>query len=468
MSNRFDLIIRGGTVVTTAGVAKYDIGVSGGRIAALAERLGDAERVVDATGRLVMPGGVDSHCHIEEPPEGDSTISGNFETETASAVTGGTTSIVCFAVQKVGTPMRTVVDDYRRRAAASRIDYGFHMIVTQATDDLVAELPSLISEGNRSIKVFTTYELFRIGDADIIRLMEVARDNRALMCIHAENDEAIRYTTARLIREGRTAVKYHPASKPIEFEAEAIRRMSTYAGMVGAPALFFHLSGGAAAEEVRRAAEHDPMIFGETCPQYLVFTAEDLDRPGREGERFVFSPAPRTKADQEALWRYIRTGVVSIVSSDHAPFFSVDADGKPLPGPRPFNAIPNGIPGIGARLPLLFSEGVAKGRISLEKFVAVTASNPARLFGLAPRKGSIAVGADADLVIWDPEETRVVTNAHFNHANDYSPYEGMTVQGWPQTAFLRGVQAFADGKVVAPKGTGRYLAQSPYRTPTLS
>ncbi|MBN9073427.1 MAG: dihydropyrimidinase [Rhizobiales bacterium] len=468
MQKRFDLIIRGGTVVTTAGVGKYDIGVSDGRIVALAEHLGDAERVVDATGRLVLPGGVDTHCHIEEPPEGGYTISGTFETETASALTGGTTSIVSFAVQEPGRSMRSVVEDYRRRASASRIDYGFHMIVMRATDELLGELPSLIAEGNRSIKVFTTYEMFRIGDGDIIRLMEVARDNRALMCIHAENDEAIRYARGLLERDGKTAVKYHPASKPIEFEAEAIRRLSTYAEMVGAPAHFFHLSGGAAADEVRRANQRNPMIFGETCAQYLVFTAADLDRPGREGEKFVFSPAPRTKQDQEELWRHIRTGTISIISSDHAPFLSVGEDGKPIPGPRPFTAMPNGIPGIGARLPLIFSEGVAKGRISLEKFVAITASNPARLFGLAPRKGSIAIGADADLVIWDAEEVRVVQNSDFNHANDYSPYEGMTVQGWPQMTFVRGELALQDGKVLLPRGSGRHIPAAPFSIPTLS
>ncbi|SJM34459.1 dihydropyrimidinase [Mesorhizobium delmotii] len=468
MQNRFDLVIRGGTVVTTADVGKYDVGVRDGRIVALAEHLGDAERVVDATGRLVMPGGVDTHCHIEEPPEGGPTISGTFETETASAITGGTTSMVSFAIQEPGRSMRAVIDDYRRRAAASRIDYGFHMIVTRATDELLGELPSLIAEGNRSIKVFTTYEMFRIGDTDIVRLMEVARDNRALMCIHAENDDAIRYTTERLKREGKTAVKYHPASKPIEFEAEAIRRLSTYAEMVAAPAHFFHLSGGAAADEVRRGNQRNPMIFGETCPQYLVFTAEDLDRPGREGEKFVFSPAPRMKHDQEELWRHIRTGTISIISSDHAPFLSIGEDGKPLPGPRPFTSIPNGIPGIGARLPLIFSEGVAKGRISLEKFVAITASNPARLFGLAPRKGSIAIGADADLVVWDPEEVRVVRNSDFNHANDYSPYEGMTVQGWPQMTFVSGELAMKEGKVLRLRGEGRYLPAAPFRMPTLS
>lgn len=461
----FDLVIRGGTVATCSEVAKCDIGVKEGRIVALADRLTNAARVIDAAGHYVTPGGVDTHCHIEEPAAGDEVIAGSFETETASAIAGGTTTIIPFVVQQTDLTMRQSVDAYKLKAMRSRIDFSFHLIITDAKPSILNELPSLIQEGNRSLKVFTTYELYRLDDAAILDVLRVAKQNDALVCVHAENDAGIRYLTAKLLADGKTAAKYHAESRPIEFEAEAIRRIATFAALVDTPVQFFHVSGAAAVNEVASAIQKSPKVFGETCPQYLVFTAEDLGRDGGEGEKFVFSPPARTTNDQLALWAAIRSGVLNIISSDHCPLHHFQPNWPTERGARPFTKIPSGIPGIGARLPVLFSEGVAKGRISLERFVAITATNPARLHGLAPRKGTIAIGSDADLIIWDAEKRQTVTNADWHHANDFTPYEGIEIQGWPEMTIVGGEIGFKDGAVLRDSGRGSYIARGPFQLP---
>jgi dihydropyrimidinase len=460
----YDLVIRGGTVATAADVVRSDVGVAGGRVVALGERLaGGGSREIDATGRLVLPGGVDSHCHIEQPPVGGVDNADTFASATASAAAGGTTTVICFSSQTKGGAVTEELRDYHRKAKRSLIDYGFHLIITDPSDAVLAELPPLIEEGHRSLKIFMTYDSSVLNDAEVLRVLAVARKHGAFVTVHAENHEAIRFLTEALVAAGLTAPKYHAWAKPMPVEREAVHRVIAFAELLDVPIQIFHVSGAEAAEEIHRAQRRGLKVFGETCPQYLVLTADDLDRPGFEGAKFLCSPAPRTAADQEALWGYIRTGVLGVVSSDHAPYRYDDPRGKKVRGEgAPFSVVPNGVPGLATRLPVLFSEGVGKGRIDLSTFVAATATNPAKLFGLHPRKGTIAVGADADIAIWDPEKRVTITNAMLHHRVDYTIYEGMEVRGWPVATLSRGEVVVEDGAIRAEPGRGRFLPRGPY------
>ena len=458
----YDLIIRNGAVATTDGSFEADIGVRGGVIVALAQGLaGTAAEEVDAAGMLVLPGGVDTHTHIDQPPEGAVRQCDDFAAATTSAAAGGTTTVVCFAWQLPGTSLAAEVAAYHQRAAAARVDYAFHLTITDPTDTVLRdELPALIAAGNSSIKIFMTYAGSRLSDAQVLEVLEAARANGALVCVHAEDDALIGHLTRRLIAEGKVSPKYFPQSKPILGEAEAIRRIATYAELLDVPVHIFHVSGAEAAAEVERAQRRGVRLSAETCPQYLTFTAADLDRPGFEGAKLMFGPPPRSPQDHEALWRALRRGVLSVISSDHAPMRFDDPQGKKVAGEgAPFDRVPNGVPGIATRMRLIFSEGVAKGRIGIGEFVALTATRPAKLFGLYPRKGAIAIGSDADLVLWDPAHRGILTHAELWDANDYSPYEGMEVTGKPMITWLRGRRVHAGGRPVGGPGGGRFLAR---------
>ncbi|WP_375459429.1 dihydropyrimidinase [uncultured Enterovirga sp.] len=457
-----DLVIRGGTVVTGTDAVLTDVGVSDGLVTAIGRDLGPAEETVDATGMLVMPGGVDSHVHLDQPPVGAEMCDG-FDTGTASAAAGGTTTVVAFAWQTKGSSLLATVADYHQRANQARVDYAFHMTITDPTPTVLKEeLPLLVAEGNRSIKIFLTYDGVRVDDAQAIRILAEARRNGALVCVHAEHHDLLAWLTEQLVAAGLTAPKYHPWAKPMVVEREAVHRIIALAEALDVPIQVFHVSGAESAEEIARAQARGLKVWGETCPQYLVLTAEDLDRPDFEGAKFVFGPPARTKADQEALWRYMRRGVIEVVSSDHSPT-RFDATGKKIAGENaPFHKIPNGIPGLAARLPVLFTEGVSKGRIDVQTFVRLVSTNPARLFGLHPRKGTIAVGSDADVVIFDPHKSVTLTNAAMHHGGDFTPYEGYRTQGYPVATYLRGKLVFDGQEVVGPAGQGRYLARDLY------
>jgi dihydropyrimidinase len=459
----YDLVIRGGTVVTAADVVRCDVGIAGGRVVALAERLTGGARAIDAGGKLVLPGGVDSHCHIEQPPVGGVDNADSFASATASAAAGGTTTVICFSSQAKGGTVTAELRDYHRKAGRALIDYGFHLIVADPSDAVLAELPPLIEEGHRSLKIFMTYDTSVLNDVEVLRVLALARKHGALVTVHAENHDAIKFLTAALVEAGLTAPKYHAWSKPMPVKREAVHRVIALAELLDVPIQIFHVSGAEAAEEIHRAQQRGLKVFGETCTQYLVLTADDLDRPGFEGAKYICSPAPRTRADQEALWGYLRTGVLGVVTSDHAPYRYDDPRGKKVRGEdAPFSVVPNGVPGLEARLPVLFSEGVVKGRIDLPTFAAVTATNAAKLFGIHPQKGTIAVGSDADLAIWDPEKRVTITNALLHHQVDYTIYEGLEVQGWPEVTLSRGEVVCEDGEIRAEPGRGRFLARGPY------
>lgn len=460
----YDVLVRNGDVLLPSGQERCDIGIKGGRIAAIGRGLGGAGRVIDAGGKLVLPGGIDSHCHIEEPPKGEVHSGDTFTSATSSAAAGGTTTVISFAVQAKGDPIAANVRAYAEKARQKAlIDYCFHIVIADPNEQAMAELPGLIAEGHRSIKIFMTYDSVFLDDGELLRVMAAVRRNKALLTIHAENHAAIKFMTEALGEAGLTGTLHHAWAKPIVVEREAVHRAIALAELLDVPIQIFHVSGDEPAREIERAQARGLKVHGETCPQYLFLTIDDLDRPAFEGAKYLCSPALRTPADQEALWDHLRRGVLGIVTSDHAPFRFDDPHGKKVNGTdAPFAAIPNGVPGLETRLPLLFSEGVGKGRIDLQTFAAITAGNAAELFGLADRKGRIAEGLDADLAIWDPQKRVTITNDILHHAMDYTPYEGMTVTGWPVTTLSRGEPVWDDGTIVAEPGRGRFLERAPY------
>lgn len=462
----FDLVIRNGTVTTAADVFKADIGIKDGRIAAIADQITDGARSIDASGKLVLPGGIDAHCHLDQPQAPGLAAKGarmadGFRSGSLSAAFGGTTTIVPFCVQHRGVSLTAAVDDYHRRAdGQSYIDYAFHLIVSDPTPAVLGqELPALIRRGHTSLKVYMTYDAMRLTDREILDVFDTARAEKAIVLIHAENHEIIGWLAERLEKANRTKPVEHARSRPLPIEREATHRAVTLAEIVGIPLVVVHVSGGEPLEEIRRARERGHVVIAETCPQYLLLTEQDLDMPDMLGAKAMCSPPPRDRAAQAALWRGIEDGTIDIFNSDHAPY-RFDADGKLKDGQNaPFRAVANGIPGLETRLPILFSEGVVKGRIDLQRFVALTATNNAKLYGLYPRKGTIAVGTDADIVLWDPERRVTITNDLLHHNVDYTPFEGLEIQGWPQTVVSRGEIIIEDGELTGAPGRGRFLTQ---------
>jgi len=459
----YDLVIAGGTVVTPADMFRADIGIIGEHVAAIGTNL-KGERRVDADGLWVMPGGVDTHCHIEQLQEAGSADEESFVTGSTAALAGGTTSVITFSTQFKGGGLTAPLAEYRRRAAQAMVDYSFHQIITDATDDVIfREVPEIVAQGVRSLKVFLTYDPLHLDDRQFLRVLAAARRTGALVTVHCENYEAIRWRTAALLADGRTAPKYHAWSRPSMIEREATHRAIALAEMVDQPIQIFHVSCPEVAEEIERAQRRGVKVWGETCPQYFVLTAADMDRPGFEGAKFMCSPAPRDKAASEGLWDVVKRGTLDVISSDHSGWGYDTPAGKRVNGnDASFRDIPNGVPGLTARLPLIFSEGISVGRIDPCTFVRLTATNPARLFGLYPRKGTIAPGTDADLVLWDPNRKVTLNNAVMQHIIDYTPYDGMEVTGWPVVTVRRGEVVMRHGKVQAEPGTGRFLARDPY------
>lgn len=456
----FDLVIRNGHLATASEEMNCDIGVTDGVITALGRKLGAGRTEIDATGRIVLPGGIDAHCHLDQPMTDGTVMADDFESGTISAAFGGTTTVIPFACQLKGQGLRDVVDDYHGRAAGKAvIDYAFHLILSDPTEQMLGQdLPALIHDGYTSFKIYMTYDDMKLNDRQILDILAVARREGAMTMIHAENSDVIGWLTDQLEQAGRTAPKYHAASRPPVAEREATHRAAALAEIVDAPILIVHVSGADAIEQIRAAQFRGVHVYGETCPQYLFLTAEDLGLDGFEGAKCICSPPPRDKSNQQAVWNALRNGTFQVFSSDHAPFRYDDTKGKAIHGrDASFRYIPNGIPGLETRLPLLFSEGVGKGRIDLQQFVALTATNPAKMYGLYPRKGTLAVGADADITIWNPDREVTITNAALHHNVDYTPYEGMRVTGWPETTISRGELVCADGGLMVKPGRGEFL-----------
>jgi dihydropyrimidinase len=457
----FDTVVRNGTVVTASDRMRCDVGIRDGRIAALGVGLAEGAHEIDASDRLVLPGGVEGHCHIEQLSSFGLMNADDFYSATVSAVFGGTTTVIPFAAQQKGQSLRQAVAEYHERARPKAvIDYGYHLIVSDPTEQVLGqELPALIADGFTSFKVYMTYDALRLDDYQMLEVLHTARRHGAFVMVHAENHDMIRWLSDRLLEGGHRAPKFHAMSHSRGGEGEATRRAIDLSRLVDVPMLVVHVSSAQAMDAIRAAQSQGLKVHGETCPQYLFLTADDLDRDGLEGAKFCCSPPPRDVADQEAIWRGLANGTFQVFSSDHAPY-RFDDSGKLRAGPNPsFKQIANGVPGIELRLPLLFSEGVGKGRIDIHRFVALTATNVARLYGLAPRKGSIAVGADADLAIWDPEREVTITHDLLHDNVGYTPYEGRTITGWPVTVLSRGRVAVDQGELKVARGSGQFLAR---------
>lgn len=462
-----DLVIRNARVATASDTFGCDIGIRAGRIALLGEGLPPGRREIDAAGRTVTPGGVDAHCHLDQPMEGPAKMADDFVTGTRSAACGGTTTVIPFAAQMKGESLAAAVLDYHGRAEGKAcIDYAFHLIVSDPTPQvLTQELPALIGQGYTSFKVYMTYDDLKLDDAQILDVLDVARQHGALAMVHAENADCIEWLTKRLEAAGRAAPRWHAHARPMLVEREATHRAIALSELVDVPILVVHVSGREAIEQIRWARGQGLSIFAETCPQYLFLTAEDLGIDDSYlGARCICSPPPRDKANQQRIWEGLSDGLFTVFSSDHAPFRYEDPQGKKPGGEEvPFRHIPNGIPGLETRLPLLYSEGVLGGRITLQKFVELTATNPAKAYGLHPRKGTIAVGSDADLVVWDEREQKIA-NHQLHHAVDYTPYEGMSLKAWPGLTLSRGEVVWDGKSFTGQAGRGRFL---PCGTPSL-
>ena len=471
----FDLVIRGGTVVTAADTVRADVGVRGGRILAVGTDLAPGQTEVDAAGLLVMPGGIDSHVHLAQPAFGGPAMADGFESGTRSAIAGGNTTVLPFALQPRGASLRTSVVDYHKEAdGKSFCDYGFHLIISDPTSTVLGqELPSLVDDGYSSFKVFMTYEDLVLNDRQILDVFDCARGCGALVMVHCEGYDAIRFMTEKLEQAGKKAPYYHAVSRPESVEREATHRAISHAQLTDVPIMIVHVSGREAMEQLRWAQQKGLKVYGETCPQYIALTAEDLKglNMDESGGKYVCSPPPRDHASWEAIWEGIETGVFQTFSSDHCPFFYEGSQGKLNPKARTsFKWVPNGIPGVETRLQILFSEGVVSGRISLNQFVALTSTNHAKMYGLYPRKGSIAPGFDADIVLWDPNRKEAIRQELMHHGADYTPYEGIAVTGWPVMTFLRGKKVMEEGRIFGEPGDGVFLKRdlSPYAKPAIS
>lgn len=460
MSASFDLVIRNARAVTASDTFVTDIAIQNGTIVQLGQGLAQGQREIDAAGRTVTPGGVDGHCHIDEITSGIVRMADDFDSGTRSAACGGTTTIVPFAAQQRGQSLLAAVEAYRARAVdKAHIDYAFHLIITDPTPEVLAqELPALIAQGFTSFKVYMTYDDLKLQDKQILEVLAVAREHKAMAMIHAENADCIAWLTERLKAAGRTAPRYHAQARPMLVEREATHRAIALAELVDVPILIVHVSGREAMEQIQWARAHGLQVFAETCPQYLFLSAEDLGiDDSYQGARCVCSPPPRDKSNQEAIWRGLQNGLFTVFSSDHAPFRFDGEQGKHPQGQEvSFDHIPNGIPGLETRLALLYSEGVLAGRITAQRFVELTATNPAKAFGLHPRKGTIAIGSDADLVIWQ-EGDYTVANRRLHHNVDYTPYEGRALKAWPGLTIARG-QVVWDGQFQPQPGRGQLIA----------
>ncbi|MBV8850591.1 MAG: dihydropyrimidinase [Methylobacteriaceae bacterium] len=455
----FDIVIRNGTIVTATDTTRADVAIAGGTIAAIGRGLESGKREIDASGKYVMPGGIDAHAHIEQLTASGLLNSDNFESATKSAALGGTTTVLCFAAQHVGMSLTKVVEDYHALAQRGAvIDYAFHMILADPREEVLRdELPPLIEAGHSSLKVFMTYDRLRVDDMQLLDVLMAARENKALVLVHAENHGMITWLSKRLLAKGYTAPRYHAVSHPRLGEVEAFTRLIAFAEFIDQPIMIYHVSSAEGAAVIRAARGRGLKVFAETCPQYLFLTKNDLDKSGIEGAKWMCSPPVREPADQETLWQALSLGDLQLVSSDHAPY-AFNEKGKVMAGTSAnFKQIPNGMPGLQARLPLLFDAMVSNGRFGAQKFVEWTSTAPAQIYGLAPRKGAIAVGADADIALWDPDKRVTFSDVDVVDGAGYTPYVGRTVRGWPVAVLRRGEVIAENGSCVAKPGSGEFL-----------
>ena len=453
---RFDTVIRNGTVVTATDTYPSDVGILGGRIAAIGTDLPteNAGKVIDASGAYVMPGGIDVHTHLDMP-FGGTMSADDFESGTVAAAHGGTTTLIDFAIQYKGQTLHQAFDTWMKKAdGKAAIDYAFHCVITELPDAQLQEMKTLVKEGVPTFKLFMAYPgVFMLDDASIFRAMSQAANWGGMICMHAENGGAIDVIVQRALAEGKRAPKYHALTRPTTAEAEATSRAIALAEMAGAPVYIVHLSCNDALEKVREARDRGLRAYAETCPQYLYLSLENMEAPGFEAAKYVFTPPLREKWNQEKLWQGLAQDDLQVVSTDHCPFCFKEQ--KEL-GKDDFTKIPNGGPGIEHRLSLVFTGGVHGNRFSPNRFVQLVSTAPAKLFGLYPRKGTVAVGSDADLIVFDPNEEQVISAKTHHMRVDYSMFEGIKVKGVPRVVLSRGKTIVENGQFCGKAGAGQF------------
>jgi dihydropyrimidinase len=453
------LLIKNGTIVTASDLYQGDVLVEGERVSTIGTSLTmHTDRVIDASGKYVLPGGIDVHTHLDMP-FGGSTSADDFESGTVAAAYGGTTCVVDFAIQYKAQTLHHAWETWMRKAEGkAAIDYGFHMIITDLNDQVEEEMDALVRQGVASFKLFMAYPgVFMLDDASIFKALLRTGRNGGTICMHAENGGVIDVLVKKALAEGKTAPKYHALTRPARAEAEATHRAIALAEMAEVPIYIVHLSAAEALEMVTEARDRGLPAYAETCPQYLFLSYDNYEEPGFDGAKYVMSPPLRPKQTQDRLWRGLAFNDLQAISTDHCPFCMKEQ--KEL-GRDDFSKIPNGAPGIETRMSLVYDGGVRPGRISLNRFVELTSTSPAKIFGLFPKKGTIAPGSDADIVIFDPGGRQRLSAKSLHMNVDYNPYEGREVTGVPHTVLSRGRVIIDDGKFVGRAGAGSFIKRS--------
>jgi dihydropyrimidinase len=457
------LLIKNGEVVTATDRYVADVFVDGEVVAAIGKDLKyQADRTIDASGLFVMPGGIDVHTHMDLP-FGGTNASDDFETGTVAAAFGGTTTIIDFAVQGMGEPLQKAFEEWRKKAEGKvAIDYALHMIVRDMPEVQLADMDEMVKEGVTSFKLFMAYPgVFQVDDATIFRVLKRTGDNGGFICMHAENGGVIDELVKKALKDGKTAPKYHALTRPAEAEGEATGRAIALSEMAGVPIYIVHLSAAHALKKVAEARSKGLPAYAETCPQYLFLSYDNYEEPDFAGAKYVMSPPLRPKWHQDELWKGLAADDLQVVSTDHCPFCMKEGyAGLPKQkelGIGDFSKIPNGAPGVETRLMLLYDGGVRQNRISLNRFVQLVSTAPAKLFGLFPKKGTVAVGSDADLVLFDPNAKATLSYKTLHMRVDYNPYEGRVVTGLPKTVISRGEVVVEGGKFTGKAGRGRFL-----------
>jgi len=455
-----ELVIKNGKIVTATDIYNADIGIENGKITEIGKEL-RGDKTIDAKGMIVFPGGIDIHTHLDMPFMG-AFSSDDFKTGTIAAAFGGTTSLVDFSIQSKGNSLSNAIETWRKKAEGKAvIDYGFHVAVTDATDSVINEIPKMVKEGITSLKLFLAYKgSLMIDDGGFFRVLQKAKESGALVMVHAENGDVVDILIKKLLDEGKTDPIYHWESRPDKAEGEASGRAIALAEMADAPLYIVHLTCKEALDKVRAARDKGLPIYAETCPQYLLLDKERYKEPNFGGAKYVMSPPLRMENDRKELWSGLINGDLQVISTDHCPFFF---KGQKDAGKGNFAKIPNGAPGIETRIPLIYTEGVLKGHFSMNKFVELVSTNPAKLFGMFPEKGTIAVGSDADIVIFDPKK-EVVLKAEDLHQNvDYTPFEGFKVKGYPVKTIVNGKIVIDDGNFIGKPGEGKFIKRKPFK-----
>lgn len=461
------ILLKGGTMITAEDISEQDLLILGEKISEVGEHLpSDGAEVIDVTGKLILPGGIDPHTHFDLPMF-DTVSSDDHYSGHKAAAFGGTTTVIDFVPQETGG-LSESVDAWRAKAEPkAAIDYSFHMNITHLDEKILAEIPSLPERGITTLKMFTAYNgRLRLQDGEIFQVMRVAAAHGMLPMVHAENGDVIEILTDEAVRAGKKAPEWHAYTRPAWGAVESVLRSAALAAQAGSPLYIVHVNTAGGVDQIQYARSQGLPVMGETCPQYLFFTVEHLKRP--DGAKWVCSPPMRTEVDNDTIWKGLSEETLQVMGTDHCPFFfdgttpieyegeQVAIPGKEL-GADDFTKIPNGLPGIGDRMPILWSCGVGRGRITMRQFVALTSTNPAKIFGLYPKKGALLPGSDADIVVWDPERELTYGIEHARHRTDYNLYEGWELKGYPEKVFLRGRLIVDSEKWLGERGMGRFL-----------